>query len=181
MSDKGKWVFGTNEISEIFGVSERRIQQLVKAGAISRIDRGKFHLPTVIEEYSNWKVDNASHPVFTDDGEEVDYDYENALLMRAKRHKAELELKIMRGELHRSVDIERVMNDMLISFKTKCLAIPSKTAPKLLNQTDLAVITDTIKNEVYEALNELSEYDPEMFYASSKDKIYTDEEDDESE
>lgn len=177
MTEK-KWIFSTSELSEILGIGDRRIQQLVKEGVISRLDRGKFHLPSVIDEYVNWRVSTTSQPTFTIDKERVDADLENALLLRAKRQKAEMELKIMRGELHRSIDIERVMNDMLSAFKAKCLAIPSKTAPKLISKTDLAVIQDIIKQEVYEALKELSEYDPEAFYASSKDKIYLEEDGD---
>ncbi len=53
----------------------------------------------------------------------------------------------MRGELHRSEDVRRVMNDMLGAFRARVLAIPSKTAPRLLAQTDLAVVQDIIKKK----------------------------------
>jgi hypothetical protein len=51
---------------------------------------------------------------------------EEALWTRARRQKAELELQIMRGELHRSDDAKRVMNDMLGAFRGKLFFYPRK-------------------------------------------------------
>ncbi|OQP00866.1 hypothetical protein B1689_07545 [Geobacillus sp. 44C] len=171
MSEQGKWVVSTSELAEILNLSDRRIQQLVKNEIISKISRGKFYLPTTVQEYISWiKAQMA------DSDEELDLKKEKTLLTRANRQKVELELQIMRGELHRSEDVRRVMNDMLSAFRARCLAIPSKAAPRLQGQTDLAVIQDVIKKEVYEALTELSEYDPEVFYSYSKDKLVLDDE-----
>jgi phage terminase Nu1 subunit (DNA packaging protein) len=166
MGNQGKWVVSTSELSEILGLTDRRIQQLVKNEIISRVGRGKFHLPTVIGEYIGWIKSQS-----TESDEELDLKKEKTLLTRANRQKIELELQIMRGELHRSEDVRRVMNDMLGAFRARCLAIPSKAAPRILAQTDLAVIQDAIKKEVYEALTELADYDPQAFYAHSKDTL----------
>ncbi len=46
---------------------------------------------------------------------EVDYFDERALHERAKRRKAEIELAVMNGELHRSGDVSLVMNDMVVT------------------------------------------------------------------
>ncbi|WP_305142490.1 hypothetical protein [Geobacillus thermoleovorans] len=164
---KGKTiVVSTSEIAEIFGLSDRRIRQLEKEEALVKISRGKYDLKASVQRYIMFIKEQAEKTE-----EELDLTKEKTLLTRANRQKVELELQIMRGELHRSEDVRRVMNDMLSAFRARVLAIPSKTAPRLLAQTDLAVVQDIIKKEVYEALQELSEYDPHVFYAQSKDKL----------
>jgi phage terminase Nu1 subunit (DNA packaging protein) len=170
-------VVTTAEISEIFGLSDRRVQQLVKEGALVKVSRGKYDLKASVQRYIEYIKEQAEKTE-----EELDQTREKTLLIRANRQKVELELQIMRGELHRSEDVRRVMNDMLGAFRARVLAIPSKVAPRLIAQTNAAVIQNIIKNEVYEALQELSEYDPHIFYAHSKDKlVFENEEDDDEE
>lgn len=166
MAKQQSRIVSTSELAEILGLTDRRIRQLEKAGIIHKLERGKFDLAQAVQQYIAWIKAQAA-----ESDEELDLKKEKALLTRANRQKVELELKIMRGELHRSEDVRRVMNDMLGAFRARCLAIPSKAAPRLQGQTDLAVIQDIIKKEVYEALTELADYDPEVFYRQSKDKL----------
>ena len=70
----------------------------------------------------------------------------------------------MKGEVHKAEDVETVMMDMLVAFKTKIMGIPSKAAPILENR-DAAFIKDRLTKEVTEALNELKDYDPKVFYS----------------
>ena len=70
----------------------------------------------------------------------------------------------MKGELHKAEDVEIVMMDMLVAFKTKIMGIPSKVAPILENR-DAAFVKDRLTKEVIEALNELKDYDPKAFYS----------------
>lgn len=177
MGDATKWTCSTSELAEILGLSDRRIRQLEQEGVISKIERGKFNLPKAVQQYISWIKSQAAAKY----EEELDLRKEKTLLTRAQRQKTELELQIMRGELHRSEDVQRVMNDMLGAFRARCLAIPSKAAPQIQGQTDLAVIQDVIKKEVYEALAELSEYDPEVFYSQSKDQLVLDSDEEEYE
>lgn len=169
MAEQDRWMVGTSELAEIMGLTDRRIRQLEQAEIIHKVSRGRFHLPTVIQEYVRWLKGQAA-----ESDEKIDLTKEKTLLTRANRLKAELELQIMRGELHRSEDVRRVMNDMLGAFRARCLSIPTKVAPRVVGQTDLAVVQDLIKREVHEALLELSDYDPDVFYARSKDKLVLD-------
>lgn len=167
LSDKGttenKYVVTTKEMSEILNLSPRRIQQLTKEGALVRVAHGKYDLPSSIQAYIEYLNDTPE--------EELDKTREEALWTRARRKKAELELQIMKGEVHRSEDVEAVMNDMLASFRAQMLVIPGKVAPQLVAMTDAEVIKNTVKSYIYEALQELSDYDPDVFYAKSKDKL----------
>jgi phage terminase Nu1 subunit (DNA packaging protein) len=164
----------TKELSEILGLSDRRIRQLENEGSLVKITHGKFDLPQSIQKYIQVIKEQS------ESDEEIDLTTERTLLTRANRQKVELELKIMQGELHRSEDIEQVMNDMLGTSRARLLGIPGKIASKLIALTEVEVIKNIIKTEIYEALQELSDYDPHVFYAKSRDKLSIEEEVDEN-
>lgn len=168
----------TDIICEILGFTPRRIQQLAKENALVRVAHGQYDLPASIQKYIEYitEVDTLG------DGE-LDKTQEEAKWVVAKRKKTELELQIMKGELHRSEDVQLVMSDMLGNFRAKLLAIPSKIAPQLLGKTEIMTVKEILKEAVYEAMDELSDYDPNAFYQYSKDNILLDdaEEDEELE
>lgn len=156
-------VVNTKVLANIFGLTERRVRQLVEEGVIDRIGHGRYDLQDSLKKYIAFLRAAASAEVDSSKVKE-NLDYEKFLHERAKREKAELELAHIKGELHHSADVEKVMNDMLGAFRSKLLALPAKLAPLLIAQNTVATIQDMLQNEIYEALNELSDYDPILFY-----------------
>ncbi|TRZ38542.1 hypothetical protein CEQ21_24475 [Niallia circulans] len=165
-------VVTTAEISEILGVSKRRIQQFADDGALVRLSRGYYDLPQSINKFIEYQISKA-----LPSDSKIDKEEEMALWTRAKKEKTQLEVQIIKGELHRSEDVKRIMNDMLIAFRQKTLSLPSKMAPQLIMVEDLQVIKDLLKNSVIELLTELKDYDPSVFYEISKDKMFLNGED----
>ena len=53
---------------------------------------------------------------------------------------------------------DSVMTDMLVNFKSRLMAIPSKLAPVLCKKTDKAEIFALLKDHIDEALMELSDF-----------------------
>lgn len=174
-SDKNTKIATTKEMSEILGLSDRRIRQLAEEGSLVRVGHGKFDLPASIQTYIESIKERSKS------SEELDLNKERTLLTRANRQKVELELKIMKGELHRSEDVESVMNDMLSSFRAQMLVLPNKIAPLVLGQTELESVKSIIKKHIFDALQELSDYDPDVFYTKSKDKLSVDDIEDKGE
>ncbi|WP_214889715.1 hypothetical protein [Exiguobacterium sp. s142] len=164
-SEKNTYTVSTAEISEIFGISTRRVQQLAKDGVFVRVGHGQFDLPASVNSFIEYRLDD------TKDEGVLDKTTEEAKWTRARREKTELELQIMRGDLHRSEDVRRVMNDLMGAFRARILSIPSKFAPQLVGLTEIPPIKEVLKQGVYEALEELSDYDPMVFYDISKDKM----------
>ena len=164
-SEKNTYTVTTAEISEIFGISTRRVQQLAKDGVFVRVGHGQFDLPASVNSFIEYRLDD------TKDEGVLDKSTEEAMWTRARRQKTELELQIMRGDLHRSEDVRRVMNDMLGAFRARILSIPSKFSPQLVGLTEIPPIKVVLKQAVHEALEELSDYDPMVFYDISKDKM----------
>ena len=68
------------------------------------------------------------------------------------------ELQLKERTLHSAEDIEAVMTDMLVNFKSRLMAIPSKMAPVLCKKTDKAEIFALLKEHIDEALMELSDF-----------------------
>ena len=151
-------------LGDLFGVTDRRIRQMAEEGIVVRAAKGRYKLVDSIKNYLlTLKLAAEGVGVELADGE-IKLDEEKAIHERVKRHISELKLQIMKGEVHKAEDVEIVMMDMLVAFKTKIMGIPSKVAPILENR-DAAFIKDRLTKEVIEALNELKDYDPKAFYS----------------
>lgn len=152
----------TAVIANMFGLTTRRIRQLVEDGVIDRVSNGNFKLEETVKQYILHLKLNANATAQLSESE-ADYNKENALHERAKRKKAELELALMQGSVHKGEDVETVMIDMLSRIKSKLMSIPSKMAPILGEEIDINKIQELLTDEIYMTLEELSEYSPELF------------------
>jgi hypothetical protein len=63
------------------------------------------------------------------------------------------------------------MTQMLTAAKQRLLALPSRCAPYLKGKTNVGEIAETLRLEVYDALKELSEYDPRKFEAANEEYL----------
>lgn len=163
-------------VAKVLGISARRVQQLTEDGIFAKEKRGQYDIAKTVQAYISYKIGESK---LEKQAREGGYDVERTLLTRAKRQIEENKLKIMEGELHRSITVMTVMNRMLNNFKSKLLSVPLKVAPKLMGETKLPVIQEVLEIEINECLTELSDYDPALFYDESKDIIVEPEEDDE--
>lgn len=149
-------------LGKLFSVSDGRVRQMAREGILARAAKGRYKLADSIKNYIlNLKL--SADRTDAEPSGSISYEKEKALHERAKRRIAELKLQTMKGELHKGSDVEMVMSDMLAAFRTRVMNIPSKVAPVLENR-DAAFIKNKLTNEVTEALNELKDYDPKMFY-----------------
>lgn len=150
-------------LEKIIGVSDRRIRQLAEEGIVIRASKGRYKLKDSIMNYIlTLKVAMEAAGTDSPDGE-LDLEEEKAIHERVKRHISELKLQVMKGELHRSGDVERVMTDMLVSIRARLLAMPTKLAPLLVARNDVGYIRTALNREMLDALNELKDYNPKDF------------------
>lgn len=149
-------------IASLCGLSERRIRQLAGEGIIDKTKSGSYELiPTIKKYILHLRANVEAKKESCSDDE--NFFKEKALHEKAKREKAELELAIMKNQLHNATDVEMVMSGMLSTFRNRILAIPQKVAPKLIGIRNLAELSEIINIEILETLTELSDYDPVMF------------------
>ena len=164
---ENNYLVSTDEICEIMGLSARRIQQLVDEKAIVRASHGKYDLVASIRSYNDY----VKNKLIEEDAD-LDKLREETLWIRARRLKSEAEYNIMSGELHRSSDVEEVMNKMMEFFRSQLLSYPTRSAPKVLGETDINAVREILKDDINEVMQVLSDYDPNIFYDQSSDKIY---------
>lgn len=135
-------------------MTERNVRTLRDKGVLTEYKPGLYDLQTATRQYINFL--RKKNP---DAEEKVDYNTERAKLVRAKRESQELELQLRKNEVHTTEDVEQVMTDMLIRFKTRLMAIPAKLSPILAKKTEQTEIFKLIKSAVDEALEELADFD----------------------
>lgn len=161
-------------LANLFGLTTRSIRRLENEGVIKKVTRGKYLLQDNVKSYITYIKTLSDLKENKSEEGKIDYDEEHALLERRKREKIELELAAMRGTMHYSEDVERVMNDMLSNFKAKILALPSRAAPRIITLSTIADIQEILQNEVLDALNEMSQYNPNDFYSEDYIEVLDD-------
>lgn len=148
-------LYDAKAVARFLDISERRVRQLRDEKIIEEYpnSNGLYDLIPTMHKYINYL--RKRNP---ESEENIDYNTERAKLVRIKRLNEEFELKIKENQLHNSEDIEVVMTDMLINFKSRLMAIPSKLSPVLSKKTDRTEIFKILKEHIDEALNELSDF-----------------------
>ena len=94
---------------------------------------------------------------------------ERTRLASAQAEKTELEVEVIKGTLIPAENVEAVVNGMVSSFRAKMLSLPTKAAPSVVQLADVAEAETLLRDYVYEALTELSNYEPEQ-YSTKDDK-----------
>jgi len=86
-------------------------------------------------------------------------DTERARLMRARARRAELEVAALQRDLLPFDEVVHAWEQLVAAFRARCLAIPSKLAPRLAVANDRGAVQATLTAAVREALEELSRFD----------------------
>ncbi len=109
-------LYNVKAIARILDISERRVRQLKAENVIQEYKgmAGLYELLSTIHNYINYL--RKRNP---ESAENIDYNTERAKLVKAKRLNEEYDLRVKEGDLHTSADIESVMTDMLINFKSR--------------------------------------------------------------
>lgn len=152
----------TKALADMFGLASRRIIQLTDEGILERVGRGSYNLNKSVFAYV---AHLKSKTGVTSDSKALETEKltEDMMLKRAKREKAELDLKLFKGDLHKAEEVEKLYTGMVLNAKAKLDSVPSKLAPKLVNIKDVNYIFELIQNEIIRAEDELAEYDLTAF------------------
>lgn len=160
------------ELSNVLGITSRRIRQLREEGFFSFAEGGKkYSLEKCVQEYIEYKV-----RAETKSGTSIDVERERAEHEQIKKNISKLKLRKLKKELHEAADVELFLGEMLINFRNRLLSIPSKLAVQVVGETDVNKVIELLQKEMYETLDELSEYDPDKINREKSD--YEDEDED---
>jgi phage terminase Nu1 subunit (DNA packaging protein) len=149
------------EVADLFGVSERRIQQLIAEGAIPKpLRHGVYVVETVVRAYV--KHLQAIRRSAASSGP-IGLQAERERLTRAKADIAEMEMDEKRGDLIPREEIEATWVNALSLLRTRLLSIPNQLAPQVHQEKNQAAVRDLIKSAIRGALDDLAEADVDTF------------------
>lgn len=156
------------ELSDVFGVTTRRVEQLKSEGVIKGEGKPtKYDFIETVKAYIGYLADKA----YGREQKETMSNLEEAKLSaeveikQAKAKAAQMELKELQGKLHRAEDVEAITTDHVLFLRSMLMAMPGKLAVDLSGTHNAAEQAERVKQEVYFILNNLAEYkyDPEEY------------------
>lgn len=156
-------------LSELFGVTTRRVQQLAQEGVLSVTKDGNenhYELSEAIKEYItylNERVDGKGNKEV--EGLETQKLKAETEYKQAKAKMVNLELKELEGQMHRSEDVEFMLEDMILNIRQLLLSLPGRLAVSVKNAKSPKVIAKIINDEICSVLTQLSDYsyDPNFY------------------
>ncbi|KGE20650.1 hypothetical protein [Paenibacillus wynnii] len=146
----------TAELAAIIGKTPQWVRQLTRDRILFQIGRGKYILSDSVQAYILHVSGGAK-----DDGKPTYTDYKTEH-ERIKSEKAALELAEIQGNMHSSDDVKILMGNMIITAKTKLLAIPSRVSPQLDGEPS-SKVEQVLNHEIASVLKGLTEYNPALF------------------
>jgi phage terminase Nu1 subunit (DNA packaging protein) len=172
------------ELAAILHLSERRVRQIRDEQGILTPVPGtggstkakKYRLEQCVPEYIDFKIAGAA-----ESGNTIVREKEQAEHERIKKKISEVKLRRLRQELLEAKDVEQFLTEMLVAFRARLVVIPQKLAPLVIAESDVNKIRDLLEGEIFEAIEELSEYDPLKIDTNVPDDESEDEEESEDE
>ncbi|WP_211746433.1 hypothetical protein [Paenibacillus sp. Marseille-Q4541] len=143
----------TNQLAAIVGKTPRWINQLHREGVLTQEGRGKYVLGKSIQDYMENLLggkEDSKKPKL------IDYKTEHE---KTKAEKARLELEQIKGRLHDAAQVEMLLSDLILTTKSRLLAIPSRIATECENES-ASMVEEVVKREIETALASLAKYTP---------------------
>lgn len=170
MAETKKNLQGATIIAKLFGVTDRRVQQLAKEGIIPAVQTRpyKFDLLPTVQAYIRYLSDKANgrEAKSADTARaEADKLRADADLKQSKAKIAELQLKELEGKMHRSEDVEAVTNDLVYTIRSMVMALPGRLAMDVMQASNANEASALIRSECHKILEELAgyKYDPDVY------------------
>ena len=177
MAEQKRNLQGSAIIAKLFGVTDRRVQQLAKEGVIPAAQTRpyKFDLLPTVQAYIKYLSDkaNGKEQKSTDTVQaEADKLRAEADLKRSKADIAEMQLKELEGKMHRSEDVEAMTNDLVYTIRSMIMALPGRLAMDVVQATSANEASAIIRSECNHVLDELAayKYDPEAYLRRVRDR-----------
>lgn len=142
-------------IAKLFGLTERRVQQLAQEGIIPKPEKNQYELVGSVRSY----IDYLQQRAFGKGAVPQDTHLERARLLKAQADMAEIELAERTGSLVTVERVEADWTDMVAACRAKMLGIPTKTAYQIAHLENPQEIEKFLKRTIYEALAEMAAYE----------------------
>ena len=158
MANAGNGTCDTKTIARLLNLTPRRVQQLSDEQVIPKAGRNEYELAPAVRSYVMYLQERVA-PKTPSEGE-ADYHREKALLTRAQRERAELDLAIAREEFLPAADVARVLGLVFSEIKSRLLnQAAARIAARTKSMRDQTKIKAVVREENGQALEALSQID----------------------
>ena len=170
-------IVNQKELAQCLGISARQVRNLRQEGLFETAPKGRgYILENCVQEHINFKVNAEMGRSASISKEQIQAQHEEV-----KKQISILRLRRLRRELHEAADVEAFLTDMLTRFKSRILSLPTKIAMQTAGESDINRIVQSVTKVLNEALEELSEYDPDEIDGQAAGTFEEMEEEDEEE
>lgn len=154
----------STEIAKLIGKTNKTVQDLTRDGVLpavetknkTRVSR-KYNKYETIQAYIDFIEERAKKQNGGDKEKEklqVEID-----IKKTKLKVEELKLGELESRMHAAEDVEAMTDDLVLNIRSDLLALPGRLAVDLAEVKDASEIAERIQNEVYEILEDLSNYE----------------------
>lgn len=158
MEIKEKQKIKAVQLAKILNITDRQIRNLANDNVIIK-EKGSYLFLESVHSYINYlKTINDGDANLKD----IKLKKETEKLSKDIELKA-IKIAELKNTLHSAEIVEKIMTDMLLNLKGKLLSIPNKVSSLLLGIENLGDIQEIVLNAVQDALEEISDYSPELF------------------
>lgn len=147
----------------LLDITPRRLNQLQDEGVIKPIKRGTWELVDTLHGYIRFLRDGQKSP-----NGSPDVRAERARLIKEQADKVAMENEHMRANSIPAEVVKDVWGGIISAARARLLALPSRLAVNYAALVDYATTERLARDLVDEALNELSEFDPDIYRAHAR-------------
>ena len=142
------------KISDLLDITDRHVRRLVKEGVLIRDEgkRGRYPITNVTLYIKYLRERN-----FPSQASQSDLQTEKLRLAKAQADQKEMEVEMLKESVIKADEVVDKWSDLIGNCRAKLLNTPAKIAHLVIAADDYATVEELIKNEIHEALHELSE------------------------
>lgn len=150
-------IVSTTTMASLLGLTVRRVQQLIQDGTLQTESKGRILLFENAQRYISY----ASNGRISEEEQKLEL-AKKAADVKIKKARADilrLEAEELKGNFHRSEDVEAITTDLVMSIRSMLTALPGRLAVEVAQHTSAEECSIIIKEQVNFILNQLSEYE----------------------
>ena len=146
--------YTSEKMASLLDISTRHLLRLVKEGVLIRAEgkRGRYPITNVTLYVKYLRERN-----FPSQASQSDLQTEKLRLAKAQADRTEMEVEMLKESVIKADEVVDKWSDLIGNCRAKLLNTPAKIAHLVIAADDYATVEELIKNEIHEALHELSE------------------------
>jgi phage terminase Nu1 subunit (DNA packaging protein) len=145
------------QIAKLFGLTDRRVQQLAKAGIIPKPSRGRYHFLGSIRGYIKYQqelaeaaANKARQPLV------ADVAAQQARKLSADARKSEIEVELLERRVVKVEDADAIVAKLLTDLRSAILPFPRVASPRLLGAKTVQELEQRLEAQVARLLDQLA-------------------------